>query len=92
MNRGTVWDSAQRQLDAAAKAMDLDPGVHEVLRHPRRALDRAGSDARIRLDSTAVWVKHDGDPAKSETVTIAYTRGGKTFKIKARSVVMAGGS
>jgi len=56
------------------------------------ALDRAGSNSRIRLDSTAVWVKHDGDPAKSEFVTIAYTRGGKTYRVKARSVVMAGGS
>jgi spermidine dehydrogenase len=56
------------------------------------ALDRAGSSARIRLDSTAVWVKHEGDPAKSEFVTIAYTRGGKTYRVKARSVVMAGGS
>jgi spermidine dehydrogenase len=55
-------------------------------------LDRAGAAARIRLDSTAVWVKHDGDPAKSETVTIAYSRGGKTYRVKARSVVMAGGS
>ncbi len=56
------------------------------------ALDRAGAAARIRLDSTAVWVKHDGDAAKSESVTIAYTRGGKTYRVKARSVVMAGGS
>jgi spermidine dehydrogenase len=56
------------------------------------ALDRAGGSARIRLDSTAVWVKHDGDPAKSDFVTIAYTRGGKTYRVKARSVVMAGGS
>ncbi len=56
------------------------------------ALDRAGAAARIRLDSTAVWVKHDGDPAKSEFVNIAYTRAGKTFLLKARSVVMAGGS
>ena len=56
------------------------------------ALDRAGIAARIRLDSTAVWVKHDSDPAKSEFVTIAYTRGGKTYRVKARSVVMAGGS
>jgi spermidine dehydrogenase len=39
-----------------------------------------------------VWVKHDGDPAKSEFVTIAYTRGGKTYRVKARSAVMAGGS
>ena len=56
------------------------------------ALDRAGSQSRIRLDSTAVWVKHDGDPAKAESVTVAYTRGGKTYRVKARSVVMAGGS
>ena len=48
--------------------------------------------ARIRLDSTAVWVEHDGDAAKSEFVTIAYTRSGKTHRVKARSVVMAGGS
>jgi spermidine dehydrogenase len=56
------------------------------------ALDRAGSSARIRLDSTAVWVKHDGDPGKSESVTVAYTRAGKAYRVKARSVVMAGGS
>jgi spermidine dehydrogenase len=56
------------------------------------ALDRPGAQARIRLDSTAVWVKHEGDAAKSDFVTIAYTRGGKTHRVKARSVVMAGGS
>jgi len=55
-------------------------------------LDRAGAAARIRLDSTTVWVKHDDDPAKSESVTVTYTRGGKAYKVKARSVVMAGGS
>jgi spermidine dehydrogenase len=56
------------------------------------ALDRPGAEARVRLDATVVWVKHDGDPAKSDAVTIAYTRGGKVFRVKARSVVMAGGS
>ena len=56
------------------------------------ALDRPGGAARIRLDSTAVWVKHEGDPAKSDLVTIAYTRGGKNYRVTARSVVMAGGS
>jgi spermidine dehydrogenase len=56
------------------------------------ALDRAGAAARIRLDSTAVWLKHDGEPEKSESVTVVYTRGGKTYRVKARSVVMAGGS
>ena len=56
------------------------------------ALDRAGSPMRIRLDSTVVWVKHDADPGKSKFVTVAYTRGGTTYRVNARSVVMAGGS
>jgi len=56
------------------------------------ALDRAGAAVRIRLDSTAVWVKHNAEPAKSQFVTIAYTRAGKTYRVRARSVVMAGGS
>jgi len=55
------------------------------------ALDRPGQQARIRLSSTTVWVKHEGDPAKSNFVTVAYTRDGKVYRLKARSVVMAGG-
>jgi spermidine dehydrogenase len=71
-----------------------EPSLEDVCRNAVNfaALDRVGAAARIRLDSTAVWVKHDGDPAKSEFVTVAYTRGGKTYRVKARSVVMAGGS
>jgi len=56
------------------------------------ALDRPGASTRIRLDSTAVWVKHEGDPTKSQFVTVFYTQGGKLYKVRARSVVMAGGS
>jgi spermidine dehydrogenase len=56
------------------------------------ALDSRGSPARIRLSSTSVSVRHDGDPAKAEFVSIAYARGGKVFRVKARSAVMAGGS
>ena len=68
--------------------------LEDVCRNPVNfaALDRAESPVRIRQESTAVWVRHDGDPRKSEFVTIAYTRGGKTWQVKARSVVMAGGS
>ena len=36
-------------------------------------------------------MKHEGDPSKSNFVTVAYTRGGKIYRVKARSVVMAGG-
>jgi len=68
--------------------------LEDVNRNPVNfsALDRAGSATRVRLDSTAVWVKHDGDAAKSESVTVVYTRDGKTYRVKALSVIMAGGS
>jgi len=55
-------------------------------------LDSPGAPARIRLSSTTVSVSHDGDPAKAETLSIAYTRDGKVFRVRARSAVMAGGS
>jgi glutamate dehydrogenase (NAD(P)+) len=35
----SAWETALRQLDDAARAMDLDPNIHEVLRNPRRALE-----------------------------------------------------
>ncbi len=56
------------------------------------ALDAPGTAARIRLAATVVAVQHDGDPAKASTVSIAYEKGGKLYRVKARSAVMAGGS
>jgi spermidine dehydrogenase len=56
------------------------------------ALDQPASAARVRLSSTAVWVQHDSDPAKSEFVSIIYSQGNKLWRVKARTVVMAGGS
>jgi len=38
-----------------------------------------------------VWVEHEGNPAASNFVNIAYTRGGNVYRLKARSAVMAGG-
>jgi spermidine dehydrogenase len=56
------------------------------------ALDRAGQPTRIRLNATVVRVEHAGDPARAPHVTITYAKGGRLFKVRARKVVMAGGS
>jgi spermidine dehydrogenase len=56
------------------------------------ALDKPGENARIRLGSTVVRVEHEGVPEHSEFVRITYTRNGKVYRLKARAVVMAGGS
>ena len=55
------------------------------------ALDRLGQRARLRLGATAVRVEHDGKPEKASFVRVTYTKGGEVYRLKARSVVMAGG-
>jgi spermidine dehydrogenase len=74
-------------------AIDGNTSVEGVCRNRVNfaSLDVPGSTARIRLSSTAVHVSHDGDPSKAGSVTIAYLKAGKVYKVKARSVVMAGG-
>jgi spermidine dehydrogenase len=52
-------------------------------------LDRAGQTARVRLNSTVVHVRHEGDASKAREVVISYVRGGKTYQVRSRAVVMA---
>ncbi len=52
-------------------------------------LDRSGQTARIRLNSTVVHVRHEGDASKAREVVTSYVRGGKTYQVRSRAVVMA---
>ncbi len=56
------------------------------------ALDQPGQTVRIRLGSTVAGVEHEGEPSQSKFVSVMYTRNGKVYRLKARAVVMAGGS
>jgi spermidine dehydrogenase len=52
-------------------------------------LDEPGSGVRIRLNSTAVRVKHQGDPASARNVEVAYARGGKVYTVRASHCILA---
>jgi spermidine dehydrogenase len=52
-------------------------------------LDAAASPVRIRLNSTAVRVKHIGDSATAKEVEVAYARGEKVYVVRAKNVIMA---
>jgi len=75
-------------------AMEGDASVDGVTQHGVNfgSLDVAGAPVRMRLEATAVAVKHEGDAAKASSVSVVYEKGGKVYRVKARSVVMAGGS
>ncbi|HEV2731890.1 MAG TPA: NAD(P)-binding protein [Terriglobales bacterium] len=52
-------------------------------------LDQEGSPVRIRLNSTAVRVKHVGDPATAKGVQVSYVRGGKLRTAQAANCILA---
>ena len=52
-------------------------------------LDNLNSPVRIRLNSTAVRVKHLGDPASVTEVEITYARGGKVYTARAKNSILA---
>jgi spermidine dehydrogenase len=54
-------------------------------------LDRDGKPVRIRLNSTAVRVEHEGKTQDAERVRITYARDGQLHQLRAKSVVMASG-
>jgi spermidine dehydrogenase len=52
-------------------------------------LDEPASAVKIRLNSTAVRVRHAGDPATATGVEVAYARGGKVYTVNAAHVILA---
>ena len=52
-------------------------------------LDESGSPVRLRLNSTAVRVKHEGDATSSKQVEITYSRFGKTYTVRAAHCILA---
>ena len=52
-------------------------------------LDADGSPVRIRLNSTAVRVKHVGDASSAKEVEVTYARAGKVYTAKARNSILA---
>lgn len=52
-------------------------------------LDRDSSNIRIRLNSTAVNVKHTGDPASAKEVDVTYLLGGKPYRVRGGACVLA---
>ncbi len=52
-------------------------------------LDKASNPVRIRLNSTAVEVRHGGDPKSSSEVFVKYITDNKAYRVNARAAVMA---
>lgn len=54
-------------------------------------LDRPGQPTRVRLGATVIQVAHEQPAGQGETVGVVYEKGGNTYRLRARAVVMASG-
>jgi len=52
-------------------------------------LDDAASPVRLRLNSTVIRVRHDGDPGTAKQVGIDYVQGGRACRVRAKRCVLA---
>jgi spermidine dehydrogenase len=52
-------------------------------------LDETDAPVRLRLNSTAVQVRHRGDPRTSRSVAVTYVQQGKAWTVPATAVVLA---
>jgi spermidine dehydrogenase len=77
-----------RQLISAAIPGDTMSSVF-LTKANYAKLDDSSSPVRIRLNSTAVRVKHLGDVASAREVEISYARGGKVYSAKAKNAILA---
>ena len=89
-NTGTARHFVKAMIpDAIAGGNDLRDVLWGTVNW--QALDRPGQQVRIRLDATAVHIEHTGRPDNSDAVNVIYHKGGRLYRVRARSVVMASG-
>lgn len=71
-----------------------DASFEDIITRPinMHALDRQGQPVRMRTNSTAVSVSHDGAAGRAGSVSVVYARNGKYHGIRAKVVVMATGN
>jgi spermidine dehydrogenase len=83
--RDLLPQAVQGATDARSAAEDI-----VTARIDYAQLDSAAQPVRLRLNSTAVRVRHLGDPRSAAEVEVAYVRAGRSYTARARGVVLAG--
>jgi spermidine dehydrogenase len=72
---------------------DVAPGttMDDIVRAPfdYSKLDVVDAPVRLRLNSTVVNVRHNGEPGSAKSVTVSYVRNGRLGEVRARQTILA---
>jgi len=77
----------RKMIPRAAEGSTYEDIVGAKFNYAR--LDEASSPVRLRLNSTVVGVRHNGDPQHAKTVSIDYVQAGKALRVHAKHCVLA---
>ena len=86
-NAGIARALVKKLIPEVAKGNNAEELV--LARFEYAELDKPSNAVRIRLNSTAVNVRHGGDPRNSSEVFVNYINDDKSYQVNARGVVMA---
>ena len=86
-NAGVARALVKKLIPNVAKGDNAESLVLSKFKYDE--LDKFRNTVRIRLNSTAVHVKHRGDPKTSNEVFVNYINRNKSYQVKAKGVVMA---
>jgi len=86
-NAGVARALVKKMIPNVAKGNNAEELVLSRFNYPE--LDKPSNTVRIRLNSTAVNVRHDGDPKNSSEVFVNYINANKSYQVTSKGVVMA---
>lgn len=86
-NAGIARHLVRALIPAALPGTTMEDQVTATVDHGQ--LDLAENPVRLRLNTTAVKVAHDGDPATADSVTVTCAGPGGLTTVKAAHVVLA---
>lgn len=86
-NAGMARMMVRSLIPAVAPGSDMNDVVMAPFDYAQ--LDKAASKVRLRLNSTAIGVAHEGDPATAKKVRVSYVRHGKKYEVSAKNCVLA---
>ena len=86
-NAGVARALVRKLIPDALPGSTMEELVNTRLDYEK--LDATAGATRLRLNASVVKVKHDGDPATADSVTVTYIEGGKLKTVTAKQVVLA---
>ena len=86
-NAGVARALVKKMIPGVGKGNNAEELV--LSRFNYAELDESSNTVRIRLNSTAVNVRHRGDPESSSEVLVNYINDNKSYQVKGKGAVMA---